>query len=108
MLDAALRLTFEPRTGRLAGHCGVTTAVADRSKRLDTVRWTPYCITRAEAARGRFDTEFKALAEKVMAEPFISRGFRGRRKPGSIADRLPPGQYETGDFPVLSAGPTPH
>ena len=25
-----------------------------------------------------------------MTEPFISRGFRGRRKPGSIADRLPP------------------
>jgi DMSO/TMAO reductase YedYZ molybdopterin-dependent catalytic subunit len=37
----------------------------------------------------------------------ISRGFRGRR---SDADptRLPPGQYLTGDFPVLSAGPTPH
>ena len=42
-----------------------------------------------------------------MTEPFISRGFRGRRRPGSIADRLPPGQYETSDFPVLSAGPTP-
>src|SRR5687768_9619740 len=70
--------------------------------------WTPYCITRPEAARGRFATESKALTEKVMTEPFISRGFRGRRRPGSIADRLPPGQYETGDFPVLSAGPTPH
>jgi DMSO/TMAO reductase YedYZ molybdopterin-dependent catalytic subunit len=39
----------------------------------------------------------------------ISRGFRGRRQeepaePG----RLPPGQYVTRDFPVLSAGPTPH
>ena len=37
----------------------------------------------------------------------ISRGFRGRRgdaPPG----RLPPGQYLTRDFPVLSAGPTPH
>ena len=36
----------------------------------------------------------------------ISRGFRGRRSdvdPG----RLPPGQYLTPDFPVLSAGPTP-
>jgi DMSO/TMAO reductase YedYZ molybdopterin-dependent catalytic subunit len=43
-----------------------------------------------------------------MTEPFISRGFRGRRKPGPTAGRLPPGQYETGDFPVLSAGPTPH
>jgi DMSO/TMAO reductase YedYZ molybdopterin-dependent catalytic subunit len=39
--------------------------------------------------------------------PPISRGFRGRR-PGVDPDRLPPGQYETRDFPVLSAGPTPH
>ena len=36
----------------------------------------------------------------------ISRGFTGRH---STADaRLPPGQYLTADFPVLSAGPTPH
>lgn len=37
----------------------------------------------------------------------ISRGFRGRRPPDADARRLPPGQYETDDFPVLSAGPTP-
>jgi DMSO/TMAO reductase YedYZ molybdopterin-dependent catalytic subunit len=37
----------------------------------------------------------------------ISRGFRGRRQSADVADRLPPGQYETRDFPVLSAGPTP-
>jgi DMSO/TMAO reductase YedYZ molybdopterin-dependent catalytic subunit len=43
-----------------------------------------------------------------MAEPFISRGFRGRRRSETTASRLPPGQYETPDFPVLSAGPTPH
>ena len=42
-----------------------------------------------------------------MTEPFISRGFRGRRQPAATAARLPPGQYETPDFPVLSAGPTP-
>jgi DMSO/TMAO reductase YedYZ molybdopterin-dependent catalytic subunit len=35
----------------------------------------------------------------------ISRGFHGR--PRSADGRLPPGQYETHDFPVLSAGPTP-
>lgn len=35
----------------------------------------------------------------------ISRGFRGRREDGP---RLPPGQHLTRDFPVLSAGPTPH
>jgi DMSO/TMAO reductase YedYZ molybdopterin-dependent catalytic subunit len=34
----------------------------------------------------------------------ISRGFSGRRR--STPD-LPPGQYLTEDFPVLSAGPTP-
>jgi len=44
--------------------------------------------------------------EGGMTSP-ISRGFHGRRH--STADgRLPPGQYETHDFPVLSAGPTPH
>ena len=42
-----------------------------------------------------------------MAEPFVSRGFRGRRQPSAAEGRLPPGQYETPDFPVLSAGPTP-
>jgi DMSO/TMAO reductase YedYZ molybdopterin-dependent catalytic subunit len=38
----------------------------------------------------------------------VSRGFRGRRPAATHAQRLPPGQYETRDFPVLSAGPTPH
>jgi DMSO/TMAO reductase YedYZ molybdopterin-dependent catalytic subunit len=37
--------------------------------------------------------------------PFIARGFHGRRPAPGV--RLPPGQYETRDFPVLSAGPTP-
>jgi DMSO/TMAO reductase YedYZ molybdopterin-dependent catalytic subunit len=38
----------------------------------------------------------------------VSRGFH--RRGGSDADpsRVPPGQYVTADFPVLSAGPTPH
>jgi len=39
--------------------------------------------------------------------PFIARGFH-RRRPDTQTERLPPGQYETHDFPVLSAGPTPH
>jgi DMSO/TMAO reductase YedYZ molybdopterin-dependent catalytic subunit len=39
---------------------------------------------------------------------FISRGFRGRRREDAPSGRLPPGQYLTPDFPVLSAGPTPH
>ncbi|MGH7603664.1 MAG: sulfite oxidase-like oxidoreductase [Gemmatimonadaceae bacterium] len=37
----------------------------------------------------------------------ISRGFRGRRPSAETRAQLPPGQYETRDFPVLSAGPTP-
>jgi DMSO/TMAO reductase YedYZ molybdopterin-dependent catalytic subunit len=35
----------------------------------------------------------------------FSRGFTGRRRESS--PELPPGQYLTEDFPVLSAGPTP-
>ncbi len=42
-----------------------------------------------------------------MAERFISRGFVGKRRGVAPADRVPPGQYVTQDFPVLSAGPTP-
>ena len=37
-----------------------------------------------------------------------SRGFFGRRRPVEDPSRVPPGQYVTSDFPVLSAGPTPH
>ena len=38
----------------------------------------------------------------------VSRGFHGRRRePEGTAGRVPPGQYVTEDFPVLSAGPTP-
>jgi DMSO/TMAO reductase YedYZ molybdopterin-dependent catalytic subunit len=35
----------------------------------------------------------------------FSRGFSGRRRTSD--EKLPPGQYLTDDFPVLSAGPTP-
>jgi DMSO/TMAO reductase YedYZ molybdopterin-dependent catalytic subunit len=35
----------------------------------------------------------------------ISRGFTGRAR--DSGSKLPPGQYLTHDFPVLSAGPTP-
>jgi DMSO/TMAO reductase YedYZ molybdopterin-dependent catalytic subunit len=38
---------------------------------------------------------------------FVSRGFQGRRRLDAPAGRVPPGQYVTPDFPVLSAGPTP-
>ncbi len=38
---------------------------------------------------------------------FISRGFQRRQAPDAPSDRVPPGQYVTPGFPVLSAGPTP-
>lgn len=38
---------------------------------------------------------------------FISRGFRGKRRDTASSARVPPGQHVVGDFPVLSAGPTP-
>jgi DMSO/TMAO reductase YedYZ molybdopterin-dependent catalytic subunit len=37
----------------------------------------------------------------------ITRGFHGRRSDVDPS-RVPPGQYVVTDFPVLSAGPTPH
>lgn len=42
-----------------------------------------------------------------MDNPPVSRGFKSRRTKTDDPDRLPPGQYLTTDFPVLSAGPTP-
>ena len=46
-----------------------------------------------------------------MTDRFVTRGFVGRRTPpgaqGDVRSRIPPGQYLTTDFPVLSAGPTP-
>jgi len=39
---------------------------------------------------------------------FFTRGFEGRRRDDAPEGRLPPGQYLTAGFPVLSAGPTPH
>src|SRR6266508_6304043 len=44
----------------------------------------------------------------MSEERFVSRGFIGKRRGGEKKDRIPPGQYVTDDFPVLSAGPTPH
>jgi len=39
---------------------------------------------------------------------FVSRGFHRRQADPEQDGRVPPGQYVTTDFPVLSAGPTPH
>lgn len=43
-----------------------------------------------------------------MTDGFVTRGFAGRQRlEAKEANRIPPGQYETRDFPVLSTGPTP-
>jgi DMSO/TMAO reductase YedYZ molybdopterin-dependent catalytic subunit len=39
--------------------------------------------------------------------PLVSRGFRRRHPAAPEGTALPPGQHLVGDFPVLSAGPTP-
>jgi DMSO/TMAO reductase YedYZ molybdopterin-dependent catalytic subunit len=36
-----------------------------------------------------------------------TRGFSGKRPADDVGERLPPGQYLTEDFPILSAGPVP-
>jgi DMSO/TMAO reductase YedYZ molybdopterin-dependent catalytic subunit len=43
-----------------------------------------------------------------VAGRFVSRGFVGKRERTGPPGRVPPGQYVTDDFPVLSAGPTPY
>ena len=45
--------------------------------------------------------------ERLIEVGIISRGFSGRGRRDD-SGRVPPGQYVTDDFPVLSAGPTPH
>jgi DMSO/TMAO reductase YedYZ molybdopterin-dependent catalytic subunit len=49
-------------------------------------------------------------APPVSSHPVspISRGFRGRPRRDVDPARIPAGQYVVDDFPVLSAGPTPH
>jgi len=42
-----------------------------------------------------------------MNARLFSRGFHGRRQ-SAEGKNVPPGQYVVDDFPVLSAGPTPH
>ena len=49
-----------------------------------------------------------AIKKENKIAPIVSRGFRGRRAADVDPARVPPGQYVTADFPVLSAGPTPH
>jgi DMSO/TMAO reductase YedYZ molybdopterin-dependent catalytic subunit len=71
-----------------------------------------YSPAPGQSSGGVFDFSIRRAAVTVVVEavmtPIISRGFRGRRRDEGPPDRVPPGQYLTDDFPVLSAGPTPH
>lgn len=42
-----------------------------------------------------------------MDKAHISRGFKSKQHEQTTKDRVPPGQYVTAEFPILSAGPTP-
>ena len=44
---------------------------------------------------------------RFMEKTHISRGFIPKHQNQTPKDRLPPGQYITTEFPILSAGPTP-
>ena len=66
-----------------------------------------WCCVRLGRCDGEACQPRVSQEPKEDSMPQISRGFRGRR-PQVDATRLPPGQYVTTDFPVLSAGPTPH
>ena len=97
---AALRARFaeQPTDGVIPGeaapslyHCVVEHLVLSKT----TCRRRPQLTSRLDMPSGG-----------TMPDRFISRGFQGRRQP-IPADRVPPGQYVTRDFPVLSAGPTP-
>jgi DMSO/TMAO reductase YedYZ molybdopterin-dependent catalytic subunit len=66
-------------------------------------------LQRPEEQHQRRMTSHWGEERKVVPQmtSLFSRGFRGRPRSTAVAGRLPPGQYETRDFPVLSAGPTP-
>jgi DMSO/TMAO reductase YedYZ molybdopterin-dependent catalytic subunit len=65
-------------------------------------------IARRLAFPGTRMPAIPAMREDGFMSP-VSRGFhRRRQEPAENAGRVPPGQYVTKDFPVLSAGPTPH
>src|SRR4029077_16531788 len=67
-------------------------------------------LPRAPAHAGPRPRRAGGLRPRIGAGvPPISRGFGARRRrPEVDPARVPPGQYVVHDFPVLSAGPTPH
>ena len=62
---------------------------------------------RAGAVRNEPPGGVYAYATPPRPMAYVNPGFRGRRRPEIDPARVPPGQYVTDEFPVLSAGPTP-
>src|SRR5262245_58863578 len=100
---AGERLALRPRNGATASQPSTC------RRRRRRPRSPPFC----RPLPGREHTS--KLAADFLTAPLprgarvaiVSRGFQGRRRqPG--AGLVPPGQYVVDDFPVLSAGPTPH
>ena len=73
-----------------------------RARGRSTARCRP-----PSARRSHVTQEPESSGGVASRMSFVSRGFQGRRTTDEEAARLPPGQYLTPDFPVLSAGPTP-
>src|SRR5215212_5926147 len=63
--------------------------------------------TRSIGLRSSFPNHDRPRRPEGGSNVTALTGFHGRR-PAVDAARVPPGQYVTSDFPVLSAGPTPH
>src|SRR5659263_23887 len=69
----------------------------------------PWPVSTTASTRSPFIVQcYRDMLGEAMTDRFASRGFVGRaRDAGDRAGRVPPGQYLTEGFPVLSAGPTP-
>src|SRR4051812_4520807 len=79
-------------------------------RRCEDVVQIVYCVSLTIGRSASFPARWSATEPQrhnSMAETPISRGFKSRRAEQTRNDRLPPGQYVTTDFPILSAGPTP-
>ena len=100
------RSTASPPTSR--GHVSGRRRAKGPLRRAFSVSacWCGPAFLGCLQAASAFDL-LRCRAEEVGMS-FVSRGFRRRHTEPGQEGRVPPGQYVTRDFPVLSAGPTPH
>src|SRR5690606_3927289 len=99
------RLLHEPRLSRQR-RALLGVARGRIRKRQAIRRWAERLGVGGSATGGRLDLTGRSDGEEQTMS-FVTRGFRGRRRDDGPEGRVPPGQYVTADFPVLSAGPTP-